>query len=94
MSTSKNKLEYISFDMLEDLGFTRILDDRNGTIHQSFEIGYSHPKLDPFNLILVDYKNGSWHFAQRMYAMVGIGQMIWLDDLLNGFQFVTGQPLI
>ena len=90
----KNKLEYISCEMLEDLGFERITHDHDGCIEMSFEIGYRHPFLDPKNLILVDYKNGSWHFAQRKWAMNGIGKMIWLDDLVNGFRFVTGYDLL
>lgn len=96
MKEQKNNMEYIRPELLEDLGFVELNGD---TPHQenygwSFEVGYRHPELDPFNLILVDYKNGAWHFAQRKNAMNGIGKMIWLDDLIKGFEFVTGKTLI
>lgn len=85
-------MEYIRPELLEDLGFI-VLDsskEDKDNFDWSFEIGYRHPELDPINLILVDYKNGSYHFAQRKYAMNGFGKMVWLDDLLKGFKFVTG----
>jgi hypothetical protein len=94
MTAPKNRLEYISCEMLEDLGFERITHDHDGMIDMGFEIGYRHSDLDPINLILVDYKNGSWHFAQRKHAFNGIGKMVWLDDLMKGFEFVTGKQLI
>lgn len=79
--TTKNNLEYIRPELLEDLGFTRKDHD---------DLSWDHLELLPINLILVDYGNGSWHFAQRVHAMNGIGRMIWLDDLIAGFRFVTG----
>lgn len=94
MKKAFNQLEYLSEALLTDLGFVRIEHDHNGCIDMSFEIGYRHPHLDPFNLILVDYKNGCWHFAQRKHAFNGIGKMIWLDDLIAGFRFVTGKDLL
>lgn len=90
-----SKYEYISCEMLEDLGFIRI--DGNDTDQYEInaaEIAYRHPDLDPKNLILVDYDNGCWHFAQRKYAINGIGQMRWLDDLILGFEFVAGTKLL
>lgn len=97
MKNKINKLEYITHNMLDDLGF--ILLDSGKEKHPenytwSFEIGYRHPALDPLNLILVDYKNGSWHFAQRKHAYNGFGKMVWLDDLITGFLFVTGNDLL
>ena len=90
----RNNMELITCQMLEDLGFELITHDHDGMIHMGFEIGYRHSELDPFNLILVDYKNGSWHFAQRKNAFNGIGKMVWLDDLIVGFQFITGNKLL
>jgi hypothetical protein len=90
----KNKYEYLNHDLLTDLGFERIENDHNGCIDMFFEVGYRHPDLDPLNLILVDFKNGCWHFAQRKWAMNGIGRMQWLDDLIIGFEFVTGKKLL
>jgi hypothetical protein len=90
-----NKLEFLSGNMLEDLGFELIESSKHGDQYDySFEVGYRHPVLDARNLILVDYKNGCWHFAQRKHAMSGIGKMVWLDDLITGFEFVTNQKLI
>jgi hypothetical protein len=91
-----NKLEYLRHELLEDLGFEILTPGMKHSENYdwSFEIGYRHPRLDPFNLILVDYKNGSWHFAQRKHSYNGIGKMVWLDDLLKGFEFVTGFKLI
>lgn len=81
--------------MLEDLGFERLEGDNTEHIHfSSAEIAFRHPKLDPFNLILVDYNNGCWHFAQRKHAYNGIGKMVWLDDLIKGWDFVVGSPLL
>lgn len=85
MKKQINKLEYLRPELLEDLGFIRTGTD---------DLSWRHPELDPFNLILVDYGNGSWHFAQRIHAMNGIGKMIWLDDLVIGFRFVAEQELI
>jgi hypothetical protein len=90
----RNKYEYITCDMLEDIGCTRILDEQNGKYDTSFEIGYSHPDLEPFNLIIVDYKNGSWHFAQRKHSYNGIGKMVYIDDLIAGWTFVTGHSCL
>lgn len=92
---TRNKFEYISCEMLEDLGFERINgDDSEQYEINAAEIAYRHPDLDPKNLILVDYDNGCWHFAQRKYALNGIGQMRWLDELITGFGFVTGTNLL
>jgi hypothetical protein len=93
----KNNMEYIRHDLLEDLGFVML--NSNTELHPenydwNFEVGYTHPNLSAFNLILVDYKNGAWHFAQRKNAYNGIGKMIWLNDLIKGFQFVTNTKLI
>lgn len=94
MKTVHKANEYLSGQMLEDLGFTLIKNDQNGSIEMSFEVGYKHPALDAKNLILVDYKNGCWHFAQRKQALNGIGKMVWLDDLILGFEFVTNERLL
>ena len=81
--------------MLEDLGFERITGNNTEQYDiASAEIVYRHIALDVKNLVLVDYKNGCWHFAQRKYAMSGIGRMVWLDDLVSGFEFVTGEKLL
>lgn len=85
MKTQKNRLEYLRPELLGDLGFIRTGTD---------DLSWRHTELEPFNLILVDYGNGSWHFAQRIHSMNGIGKMIWLDDLVIGFRFVTGGELI
>ena len=90
-----NRYEHITGDILEDLGFELITSEiSNDNFDMSFEIGYRHPNLDPFNLILVDYKNGCWHFSQRKWAMNGIGKMKSIDDLIIGFRFVTGLNVI
>lgn len=87
--------EYLTGQMLEDLGFELIDSTKDGDKYDySFEVGYSHPRLDPFNLILVDYKNGCYHFAQRKFAMSGIGKMKCLDDIIKGFEFVTGKSIL
>lgn len=93
---TKNNLEYIRHDLLVDLGFELLEPDMKGAdnYHWNFETGYRHPHLDPLNLILVNYNNGSWHFAQSKHASNGIGKMVWLDDLLKGFKFVTDKDLL
>lgn len=80
--------------MLEDLGFERITHDHGGRFDMGFEVGYRHPWLDPFNMVIVDYNNGSWHFAQRVRAMNGLGKMVYLDDLITGFKFITGKEIL
>jgi hypothetical protein len=94
----KSKYTHINENMLSDLGFIQITSD---TAHErdmydisSAERAYRHPDLEPKNLILVDYDNGGWHFAQRKYAINGIGRMTWLDELIVGFEFVTGTKLL
>lgn len=79
-----NRLEYLRPELFEDLGFTRTGAD---------DLSWAHPELTAYNITLVDYSNGSWHFAQRG-GTNGIGKMIWLDDLVIGFRFVTGNELI
>lgn len=96
MRKKKPANEYLTGQMLEDLGFVLLESDKEpeGKYDWSFEVGYSHRLLEPVNLILVDYNNGCWHFAQRKHAIGGIGKMLYLDDLLSGFSFVTEYDLI
>lgn len=95
MEKKVNTMEYLSGQLLEDLGFELIEQSKHKDQYDySFEVGYRHPALDAKNLILADYKNGCWHFAQRKYSMCGIGKMIWLDDLIKGFEFVTNEKLL
>lgn len=94
----KSRYTHVNDQMLEDLGFIEITSntqlERDMYDIGSAERAYRHPDLEPKNLILVDYKNGGWHFAQRKYAINGIGKMTWLDELEVGFEFVTGTKLI
>jgi hypothetical protein len=80
----RNRLEYLRPELFDVLGFARTGND---------DLSWTHPELLPYNLTLVDFGNGSWHFHQRG-ATNGIGKMVWLDDLLKGFEFVTGKKLI
>src|SRR6476620_1319556 len=97
MKKTKNNLEYIRHELLEDLGFTLLESDKEKhpeNYDWTFETGYRHPELDPLNLLLVNYKNGCLHFVQRKHDYNGIGKMVWLDDLITGFEFVTSKKLI
>lgn len=90
----KSKFTHINQTLLEDLGFIEINESTDCYEVAAAEQAFRHPSLDPKNLILVDYKNGGWHFAQRKHAINGIGKMTWLDDLVIGFEFVTGEKLL
>lgn len=81
---TQNRLEYIRPELLEDLGFYRTERD---------DLSWTHMGLVSRNLTLCDFGNGCWHFVVRNTCQ-GIGKMIWLDDLLLGFEFVTGESLL
>jgi hypothetical protein len=81
--------EVLKKELLEDLGFQEIVNDFHGNIDYNFEEGYFHPCLDPKNLILIYCKDWGYAFRQRKNAITHIGKMYSLDDLINGFKFVT-----
>ena len=76
--------EHLTHVMLEDLGFERFGGD---------DTEWTDNNLRPFNLKIVDWGNGSWHFA-IFNGCQGIGKMKCLDDLIIGYKFVTGLNVI
>lgn len=76
--------EHLTHVMLQDLGFERV--DRD-------DLTWRHDHLEPFNIRVVDWGNGGWHFVVRNTSQ-GIGKMKCLDDLIVGFKFVTGKNVL
>lgn len=77
--------EIINPKMLLDLGFQRSNDELDDI--------WLHPKLTVMDIRLHDF-NGAYHFVV-IGSITGIGTMETLDELIDGFEFVTsGQKLI